>query len=280
MSHRFGPTSTPLWHFSANGEPAGFKLLIRVVSVNDDGKLTLPIRELWAKIEGEAADRELKFLLNSCSSEDDDQEEEIHTIAKAHEAMGAGGPWLRSLEPSFPSTGRWYVTELVKTEPCIWENVECDAYGTHYKIHEKNLLIWLASGKDGKEVFDSEEDWACLSCPSDDESQEPSSGDGSDVDDDQDPEEFDQDDQPPDEDDGEQPSEPAEEDKTSARADDGEYSKQVDNVQILGDDDLNDDTEDGGVRLSPDQMKPARRFNFTLVGCEAEATDAAYDGDT
>lgn len=115
----------------------------------------------------------------------------------------------------------------------------------------KNLLTWLASGKDGKEVFDSEEDWACLSCPSDDEPQEPSSGDGNDDDNDQDPDEFDQDDQPPDEDGGEQPSEPAEEDKTSAGADDGESSKQVDNVRILDDDDLNDDTEDGGVRLSP-----------------------------
>lgn len=182
MSHRFQSSGTPLWHFSANGEPAGFKLLIRVVSVNDDGKLTLPARELWAKIEGDAADSELNFLFNSSNSVDDDQEGANHTIAEAQEAMGAGGPWLRSLEPSFSFTGKWYVTELVKAEICIWEKVDCDAYGAHYKIHEKNLRTWLASGKGGKEVFDDEEDWACLSCPSDDESQEPSSGDGNDDD--------------------------------------------------------------------------------------------------
>lgn len=75
------------------------------------------------------------------------------------------------------------------------------------------------------------------------------------------------------------PSEPAEEDRTSAGVDDGESSKYVDDVQILDEDDLDDDTEQGGVRLTPEQMNPARRFNFTLVACEAEATDNGYDGD-
>lgn len=90
---------------------------------------------------------------------------------------------------------------------------------------------------------------------------------------------FDRDAQFPDGDDKEKPSEPVEEDPTSAEVDEDKSSKQVDKVPILDGDDLNSDMEDGTVRLSPDQMKPARRFNFTLVSCEAEATDDGYDGD-
>jgi hypothetical protein len=90
---------------------------------------------------------------------------------------------------------------------------------------------------------------------------------------------FDRDEQFPDGDEDEEPAEPVEEEQTSGGVDDDESSKNVDKIQILDEDALDDDTEDGGVRLSPDQMKPARRFNFTLVGCEAEATDDGYDGD-
>ena len=80
-------------------------------------------------------------------------------------------------------------------------------------------------------------------------------------------------------DEDEEPSEPVDGDPTSTGVDEKKSSKLVDKVQILDSDDLDDDTEDGGVRLSPDQTKPVRRFNFTLVGCEAEATDEGYDGD-
>lgn len=90
---------------------------------------------------------------------------------------------------------------------------------------------------------------------------------------------FDRDEQFPDGAEDEKPSEPVKEDQASAGDDDGKPTKDVDKVQIVDSDDLDEDTEDGGVRLSPDQMKPARRFNFTLVGCEAEATDDGYDGD-
>ena len=95
MTHRFISSGTPLSHFSANGAAKGYELLIRVVQVNDDGKLTLPARELWAKIDAESD--KLEFLLNSVNSVDDDQEDQLDTTAEANEAM-SGPPWLRSLK--------------------------------------------------------------------------------------------------------------------------------------------------------------------------------------
>lgn len=306
MTHRFFSSGTPLTNFSANGESHGFQLLIRVVSVNDDGKVILPTRELWGKVNGDADSGTLEFLRNKANSPDDDEEEIIDTLTQANDII-VGGSWLRSLDPQSPfkaaDTGYWYVTALVKAEPCIWEKVDREGGGTYYKLHEKNLRTWLKSGRDGAEEFDDEEDWACISCNSDEDSPERDNGDDDDDDDDQDdqdveeqeeqeeeengdnnngdeqPSEPGQDDQALEEDDDEEPSEPVEEDLTSAEVSDDESSKHVDKVQIVDSDDLDDDTEDGGVRLSPDQMKPARRFNFTLVGCEAEATDDGYDGD-
>lgn len=286
----FGPNTTPLSHFTANRESKDFQLLIRVVNVNDEGKVTLPVRELWAKVDGNVASGNLEFLLNKSNSPEDDEEESLDTIAEANEAMH-GRHWLRSLEPRSPfevaGTGDWYVTALVKAEPCIWEKVDGGVGGAYYKLHEKNLRAWLVSGGDGAEEFDDEEYWDCVSCNSDDEAPERGNGDDDDDDDEEDhhhddeerPSGFNEYDQRPDGDDDEEPSEPVDEHPNSAGVDDDEESlKPVDNVQIYDSDDFDDDTEDGGVRLSPDQMKPARMFNFTLVGCEAEA-DAGYDGD-
>ena len=275
MTHRYLSSGTPLCDFSAHAGPE-HQLLIRVISVNDSGKFTLPIRELWCKVDGDAASGKLGFLLNSADTPDHDEEESLDTLEEASEAMRF---WLRSLVPQFPQTATWLVTRLVKAEPCIWEKV--DSGNGHYKLHEKNLRTWLEHSKDGAEEFDDEEDWACMSCNSSDE--EPSEEDDDDNNNNNEEEEepagLDEGDQNPNGDDDEEPSEPVDEDPTSTGVDEDKSSKLVDKVQILDSDDLDDGTEDGGVRLSPDQMQPARRFNLTLVGCEAEATDEGYDGD-
>lgn len=101
MTHRFQAGGTPLSNFSANGEAHRFKLLIRVVMVNDDGKLTFPTRELWGKANGDATTGALEFLQNKVNSPEDDEEEGIDTIAEANEAM-IGRDWLRSLNPRSP----------------------------------------------------------------------------------------------------------------------------------------------------------------------------------
>jgi hypothetical protein len=277
MTHRHLSSGTPLCDFSAHAGPE-YQLLIRVVSVNDSGKVTLPIRELWCKVDGDAASGKLSFFLNSANTPDDDEEASLDTLDEANEAMRF---WLRSLDPQFPQTGTWLVTRLVKAKPCIWDEVDSGIGRDYYKLHEKNLRTWLEHGKDGAEEFDDEEDWACVSCNSSDE--EPSDNDDDDNNDNneekEEPAGFDEDDQNPDGDDDEEPSEPVDGDPTSTGVDEEKSSKLVDKVQILDSDDLDDDTEDGGVRLSPDQTKPVRRFNFTLVGCEAEATYEGYDGD-
>ena len=296
MTHKWdGICKTPLGTFTARPASDGSHLLLRVVSVSNSGKLTLPVRELWCKLEGKALSDELNFSIFQGHARDHGEEESNNTIAEANEEMCSGLPWLRSLNWSPPDdvagTGQWYVTCLVKASPSIFKKVKSRSGQVYYKLHEANLRAWLANGGGDVEELDDEEDYWCLTHNSSDEGPDktvkkklppPDSdeddGEGNDYYEEQ-PFGFDEDDQPLDEDDDDEPSEPVDKDPTSAEVnDDAESLKPVDNVQIYDSDDLDDDTEDGGVRLSPDQMKPARMFNFTLVGCEAEA-DAGYDGD-
>ena len=294
MTHKWdgsGPSCMPLSSFKANGGTDGSHLLLRVVSVNDSGKLTLPARELWCKLEGNMPSDKLNFTIFQAHTWDHGEEESGITFEEANEAICSGRPWFGSQKSRLPDSvagaSQWYITCLVRGSPSIWKKMKSTRSGdVHYKLHEANLRAWLANGGGDIHQLDDEEDWWCLTHNSSDEGplktvkkRSPPAGDADD-DNDEERSGFDRDDQlPGGDDDDEVPSEPAEEDRTSAGVDDGESSKYVDDVQILDEDDLDDDTEQGGVRLTPEQMKPARRFNFTLVACEAEATDDGYDGD-
>ena len=294
MTHKWdgsGPSCMPLSSFKANGGTDGSHLLLRVVSVNDSGKLTLPARELWCKLEGNMPSDKLNFTIFQAHTWDHGEEESGITFEEANEAICSGRPWFGSQKSRLPDSvagaSQWYITSLVRGSPSIWKKMKSTRSGdVHYKLHEANLRAWLANGGGDIHQLDDEEDWWCLTHNSSDEGplktvkkRSPPAGDADD-DNDEERSGFDRDDQlPGGDDDDEVPSEPAEEDRTSAGVDDGESSKYVDDVQILDEDDLDDDTEQGGVRLTPEQMNPARRFNFTLVACEAEATDNGYDGD-
>jgi hypothetical protein len=299
MSHQWkNLCDTPLTYFSADSVSEDSHLLFRVVSVSESGKLTLPVRELWCKLEGKKPSDNLDFTIYEGHTWDNCDEVHGFTFEEANEQICSGLPWLRSLNWCPPDdvagSGKWYVTSLVKASPCIWKKVTGRSGGGYYELHEANLRAWLASGGGDADEFDSEEDWWCLTHNSSDEGPDktvkkklppPDSDDDDDAskddgdEDEEMPSGFDRDEQFPDGDEDEEPAEPVEEEQTSGGVDDDESSKNVDKIQILDEDALDDDTEDGGVRLSPDQMKPARRFNFTLAGCETEATDDGYDGD-
>lgn len=290
---------TPLTYFSGfeqAGVPENSQLLLRVVSVSEEGKLTLPARELWCKLETPGG--KLNFTISQFHTWDNCDVETDITLVEANEAISSGFSWLVSQRWSPPDsvagTGQWYVTKLVKAKPGIWKKVKSRSGSAYYKLHEEKLRAWFASGSDSICELDDEEDWWCLTHnPSDEDPDKtvkkkpppPDSDDNDDAgkddgdEDEEIPSGFDRDEQFLDGAEDEKPSEPVKEDQASAGDDDGKPTKDVDKVQIVDSDDLDEDTEDGGVRLSPDQMKPARRFNFTLVGCEAEATDDGYDGD-
>jgi len=70
----------------------GDRLLVRVVSVNDNGKVTLPVRELWARRDPQT--HEIEYTLGSTNGPYD-AEQEILTLSEANEALrNNGGSWL------------------------------------------------------------------------------------------------------------------------------------------------------------------------------------------
>lgn len=167
MTHRYGISNgVPLANFSAHASNEGFQLLVRVVDVNGNGKLTLPVRELWAGSHDALG--EIDYLVYSANNVEDDEENRV-TLEEANECLSMWGePWLRSLEPSSPfgaaGTERWYVTSLVRADRCIWNR-----QGVCYIVGEENLRVWLDEGFGQVERFDSEEDWWCLTHNSSDE---------------------------------------------------------------------------------------------------------------
>jgi hypothetical protein len=115
---------TPLTYFSGSehaGVPKNSQLLLRIVSVSDEGKLTLPARELWCKLE--TPGDKLNFTISQFHTWDNCDDETDNTLAEANEAISSGLHWLVSQRWSPPGnvagTGQWYVTKLVKAKPSI-----------------------------------------------------------------------------------------------------------------------------------------------------------------
>jgi len=163
MSHRFGRSMpTPLTNFSANAEDEGYQLIIHVVSVNDQGELTLPVRELWCSTKEPGG--ELTFLASRSDTPDDDEEEKEVSFARANEILD--DRCVRLLKPKSPfgvaGRGGWYVTALAKVEPRIWKRKQGWDGKSYYTLNEDNLRTWLANGAEGADEYDNEEDWWCL----------------------------------------------------------------------------------------------------------------------
>lgn len=176
MSHRYG---IKLASFSGGGD--GYRLLIRVVSVDDNDKVNLPIRELWARREDERDTKsEISYIMHSANCPEDSVEESV-SLEEANDSMRTtGGFWLKSLSASGP-IGRggltlWLPTRVVRTEPCIWESKFYSPLGVPYHvIDEKNLGVWLDGKEESADEDNSEADWWCLSCLSCDEDSEDAS---------------------------------------------------------------------------------------------------------
>lgn len=170
MSHRYGLTDgVSLSSFSANANSEGYVLLLRVVKVNDNGTLTLPVREIWCSNQQKSiADAKINYLVYAANTPEDDQEDYV-TLDEANQCLSTlGQPWLRSLETRLPfvvaGTGRWFVTALVRGETCIW-----DWSGSCYIINEEGLVAWLDGRPGSVDIIDYEEDWWCLTHDSSDE---------------------------------------------------------------------------------------------------------------
>jgi hypothetical protein len=148
--------------FSAAVNPGEYRLLLGVVQVRCDGKLTLPVRELWYADPDEEGD--IEYLICSANSADDGDDTQA-TLEEANHAISrAERPWFRSLDRYSPqgaaADGRWYVTVLADTEPSsIWTwKAECRCY----VLDEDALRIWLGKGGGTAERFDDEDGWGCL----------------------------------------------------------------------------------------------------------------------
>jgi len=163
MSHSQG---IPLANFTMAAEESD-GLLIRVVSVNDDDRVTFPVRELWARRNTKS--RQIEYTLSSTNDPYDDQEESF-SLEEANDALrNDGGPWLRSLGRMSPigfvESGGWLVASLVRTQPSIWKYFKFykTLSDTCYIIDEKNLGAWLDEGGDSAEEDDDDAAWDCIS---------------------------------------------------------------------------------------------------------------------
>ena len=254
---------TPLADFHATFEDH-WKLLLRIVQVNEDGKLTLPVREPWCTTK-EATDP-LSFTIYKASCLHDAEEDPDFTLAEANEEMTSGFSWICSLRRQYPfliaGSGKWYVTEILRTKPSVWRKVQTEHGKSYYALGEKNVRAWLE--RDGGEVLvrDSENDWDCISCPSSDEESSKHDQNA----DDQDEE---------DRDGGAQDREDHHEEglagKDSPSADPARHD--------LAGGDLDEDMKEDGVSLTEAQTAPNGKRKFTLVECEADEYGDGYDGD-
>ena len=157
--------STTLGSFTMSGENDGYRLLIRVVTVNGNAQVTAPVRELWAKRDAES--QEINYAVYSGNSAHDTDQEGI-SLAEANTVLrnGEGGPWLRSLGRSVPAdfagSWRWFPTRIVRAELCIWQELKAHTMlgDSCYIIDGKNLGIWLDDMGDSAEEDDDEANWA------------------------------------------------------------------------------------------------------------------------
>lgn len=170
MTHRYGlkEGGIPLAKLSANASLQGYQLLVRVTHVNENGKLILPVRELWAS--NQDADGDIDYLVYNANQVEDDEEDRV-TLEEANECLSMfGQPWLRALDAQSPfgvaGTERWFVTKLVR--PGILRSI-WKWSGSCYIIDEENLRVWLDEQEGIAEQFDDEDDWWCLTHNSSDE---------------------------------------------------------------------------------------------------------------
>jgi hypothetical protein len=171
MSHQSVLGScTPLADFHAPHEDH-WKLLLRVVQVNGDNKLTLPIRELWCT--SKTATDNPTFVLHKAGSFYNDDDDPELTLDEANNAITVEEHLLRSFKTQhlflIAGTGEWYVTERLVTNPSIWKKVQTEDGQSCYALDDAKVHAWLV--RDDREVLeiDSENNWDCVSCPSSDE---------------------------------------------------------------------------------------------------------------
>lgn len=157
-----------LKRFTMGGEKDGYHLLVRVVSVNSDDTLSLPVYELWAKHD--AKHNDVEYMLYFANSSRVKGQREVTLIdADSSLRYSRGGPWIRTLSQvsriGFGGYWRWFPTALVRAESSIWQLQKSHTMrgDTCYIVDEQNLKIWLElrDKKEGESAdeFDSETNW-------------------------------------------------------------------------------------------------------------------------
>jgi hypothetical protein len=162
-------TGISLKPFTMEGQTDGYQLLMRVVNVDFDDKLTLPVREIWAKRDLESYDYEIKYMLYSADSAHDVTQEVI-THEQVNGYLGGRDPWLRTIyclrRIGHGYTPWWFPTRLVRAEEGeIWHfHKNLTMRGTSYfEIDETNLGTWLELREKGEgtsaDEYDDEAEW-------------------------------------------------------------------------------------------------------------------------
>jgi hypothetical protein len=112
-------TGISLKTFTIKGQTDGYQLLIRVVNVDFNDKLTLPVREIWAKRDLESYDYEIQYILYSADSAHE-VTQEIITYEQVNGYLGGQDPWLRTLyhqsRIGYGYAPRWFPTRVVRAE--------------------------------------------------------------------------------------------------------------------------------------------------------------------
>jgi hypothetical protein len=163
-------TGIPLKTFTMEGQTDGYQLLIRVVSVDFDDKLTLPVREIWAKRDLESYNYEIQYMLYSADSAHEVTQEVI-TYGQVNGYLGGRDLWLRTLyhqsRIGYGCAPWWFPTRVVRAEEEeIWKfRKNLKMMGTSYfEIDEKNLAAWLElrEKREGASAddYDDEADWS------------------------------------------------------------------------------------------------------------------------
>ena len=162
-------TGIPLKTFTMEGQTDGYQLLIRVVSVDVNDKLTLPIREIWAKRDLESYDYGIQYILYSADSAHEVTQEVI-TYEQVNGYLGGQDPWLRTLyhqsRIGYGYAPWWFPTRVVRAEEEeIWKfRKNLKMMGTSYfEIDETNLGTWLELREKGEgtsaDEYDDEAEW-------------------------------------------------------------------------------------------------------------------------
>jgi hypothetical protein len=155
----------PLRSFTMEGLVEGYHLLARVVSIDPNDKLSLPVQELWAKHDADVYD--IEYMLYTANSPHDITQKGI-TLEEANWALrqspGAPEPWIRSIYPrkrkGYEHAPWWFPTRLARAKERIWKFQRCvTMIGTnYYNIDENNLKTWLELREKNEEPSADEDD--------------------------------------------------------------------------------------------------------------------------